>query len=125
MNGAEHGIPRRRLRRIERELRRSAPELASMLSIFSRLHSGEMMPGREQLRTSPVPGRHLLLWPMASIAFLVVYVAGGGAGAARSAAVAFGGRRTSHAGGRRAPRAWRLAAPQAGGDTWAGENFLL
>jgi hypothetical protein len=51
-NGVRHG--RRRLRRIDRELRRSDPELASMLSIFSRLNAGEMMPGRAA--AAPVAG---------------------------------------------------------------------
>ena len=55
MSDAQKRVPhgRRRLRRIDRELRRSDPELASMLSIFSRLNAGEMMPGWEQVRTSP------------------------------------------------------------------------
>ena len=100
MSDAQKRVPhgRRRLRRIGRELRRSDPELASMLSIFSRLNAGEMMPGREQLRTSPVLGWHLLLWPVASVAFLLVCVAGGGVGAARDAAVACGIRCTARDG---------------------------
>lgn len=56
MSDAQKRVPhgRRRLRRIDRKLRRSDPELASMLSIFSRLTAGETMPMREQLRRSPV-----------------------------------------------------------------------
>src|ERR1700733_6682715 len=79
MSDARKRVPRgrRRLRRIDRELRRSDPELASMLSIFSRLNAGETMPTREQLRRSPVLGWHLLQWPIASLAFLVVFAAGG------------------------------------------------
>lgn len=40
------------LRRIERRLRRSAPHLAAMLAIFTRLSAGEAATGREPL---PVP----------------------------------------------------------------------
>ena len=93
MSDAQKRVPhgRRRLRRIDRELRRSDPELAAMLSIFSRLNAGEMMPGWEQVRTSPVLDWHLPLWPLASVAFLIVFAAGGGSGAA----VACGARRTA------------------------------
>ena len=79
MSDAQKRVPRgrRRLRVIDRELRRSDPELASMLSIFSRLNAGEMMPGWEQVRTSPVLDWHLPLWPLASVAFLIVFAAGG------------------------------------------------
>jgi hypothetical protein len=95
MSDAQKRVPhgRRRLRRIDRELRRSDPELASMLSIFSRLNAGEMMPGWEQVRTPPVLDWHLPLWPLASLAFLVVFAAGGGSDAASRAAVACGARR--------------------------------
>jgi hypothetical protein len=101
MSDAQKRVPRgrRRLRRIDRELRRSDPELASMLSIFSRLNAGEMMPGWEQVRTSPVLDWHLPLWPLASVAFLIVFAAGGGSGAARGAAVACGARRTARPAG--------------------------
>jgi hypothetical protein len=97
MSDAQKRVPhgRRRLRRIDRELRRSDPELASMLSIFSRLNAGEMMPGWEQVRTSPVLDWHLPLWPIASLAFLIVFAAGGGSDAARCAAAACGARRTA------------------------------
>jgi hypothetical protein len=96
MSDARKRVPggRRRLRRIDRELRRSDPELASMLSIFSRLNAGKMMPGWEQVRTSPVLDWHLPLWPLASVAFLIVFAAGGGSDAARCAAV--GLRRAAH-----------------------------
>jgi hypothetical protein len=116
MNDAQNGVRpgRRRLRRIDRELRRSDPELASMLSIFSRLNAGEIMPGREQLRTSPVLDWHLLLWPIAGLAFLVIFAAGGGTVAARSAALACGVRRTARAG----------AGVRAGGGVRAGESLL-
>jgi hypothetical protein len=111
-NGVRHG--RRRLRRINRELRRSDPELASMLSIFSRLNAGEMMPGREQLRTSPALDWHLLLWPIACLAFLVIFAAGGGTVAARGAALACGVRRTARAHG----------GVRTGGGFRAGERLL-
>jgi len=97
MSDAQKHVPhgRRRLRRIDRELRRSDPELASMLSIFSRVNAGELMPGWEQVRTSRVLDWHLPLWPMASLAFLIVFAAGGGSDAARCAAVACGARRAA------------------------------
>jgi hypothetical protein len=80
MSDAQDRIPhgRRRLRRIDRELRRSDPELASMLAIFARLNVGEAMPGWEQVRPPPppAPGWHVLLWPIAGAAFLLVYAAG-------------------------------------------------
>jgi hypothetical protein len=102
MSDAQNSIPhgRRRLRRIDRELRRSDPELASMLAIFARLNAGEAMPGWEQLRAPPAPGWHVLLWPIASVAFLLGYAAGGGAGTPRGAALACGVRRR---GQRRSP----------------------
>lgn len=53
----------------------------------------------EQLRRSPVLGWHLLQWPIASLAFLVVFAAGGGSGAAHGAAVTCGVRRTARPGG--------------------------
>jgi hypothetical protein len=97
MSDAQDRIPqsRRRLRRIDRELRRSDPELASMLAIFARLNADEAMPGWEQVRPPPAPppGWHVLLWPIAGAAFLVVFAAGGGASTARSAAAACSGRR--------------------------------
>jgi len=74
-----------------------------MLAIFSRLNAGEAMPTREQLRRSPVLGWHLLQWPIASLAFLVVFAAGGESGAAHGAAhgaaVTCGVRRTARPGG--------------------------
>jgi hypothetical protein len=44
---------RRVLRRAAHALRRSDPELASMLSIFARLAGGEAMPAEEQLPPRP------------------------------------------------------------------------
>jgi hypothetical protein len=97
MSHAQDGIPhgRRRLRRIDRELRRSDPELAAKLAIFARLNAGEAMPGWEQLPPPPpaAPGWQVLLWPIAGAAFLVVLAAGGGTSTARGAAAACGARR--------------------------------
>jgi Protein of unknown function (DUF3040) len=56
---------RRLLRRIDRALSRSDPELAAMLSMFSRLNASEGMPARGQLRTAAAPGWHLMPWPAA------------------------------------------------------------
>jgi hypothetical protein len=102
MSHAQDGIPhgRRRLRRIDRELRRSDPELAAKLAIFARLNAGEAMPGWEQLPPPPpaAPGWQVLLWPIAGAAFLVVLAAGGGTSTARGAAAACGTRRPGRAG---------------------------
>jgi hypothetical protein len=77
----------RLLRRADHALRRSDPDLASMLSIFTRLTAAEAMPSGEQLR----PRRtwnwrawnwRVLLWPLAAVAFLIVFAAGGGSKAA-------------------------------------------
>jgi hypothetical protein len=59
---------RRLLRRIDRALRQSDPELAAMLSIFSRLNAGERMPAWEQLRTpEPSASWYMMPWPMAIV----------------------------------------------------------
>jgi hypothetical protein len=103
MRDAHNSIPRgqRRLRQIDCELRRSDPGLASMFAAFTRLNADETMPGWEQVRIPSSLGWHVLLWPIAALAFLVVYVAGGGASAARGAAVACGARRPARPAGRR------------------------
>jgi hypothetical protein len=74
----------RLLRRAERALCRSDPDLASMLSIFARLSAAERMPAREQLRPRPrlTWARRVLLWPAAAAAFLVGFAAGGRSSAA-------------------------------------------
>jgi hypothetical protein len=109
MSDAQKRVPhgRRRLRRIDRELRRSDPELASMLSIFSRLNAGEMMPGWEQMRTPRVLDWHLPLWPIASLAFLVVFAAGGGRRVGRGPRRGRGLQRAAHRAGRRPRPGWR------------------
>jgi hypothetical protein len=56
---------RRLLRRTDRALRRSDPQLAAMLAMFSRLHAGAGMPDREQLRAPGAPRWHLMPWPVA------------------------------------------------------------
>jgi hypothetical protein len=101
MSDAFISVPhsRRRLLRIDGHLRRSDPELAAMFALFSRLNAGETMPGWEQVRVPPVFGWHMLLWPVAALAFLLVFAAGGGTGAARGAAGACGGRRRARPGG--------------------------
>jgi len=50
----------RLLRRADHALRRSDPDLASMLSIFARLTAAEGMPAREQLRPRPAWARRVL-----------------------------------------------------------------
>ena len=68
----------RLLRRTDRALRQSDPDLASMLSIFARLTAAERMPAQEQLRSRLIWAWHVLLWPVGAAAFLVVFAAGGG-----------------------------------------------
>ena len=68
----------RLLRRTDRALSESDPDLASMLSIFARLSAAERMPAQEQLRSRLIWAWHVLLWPVGAAAFLVVFAAGGG-----------------------------------------------
>jgi hypothetical protein len=76
---------RRRLRGIARRLRRSDPDLASMLSGFGSLGAAEQLPSREQMPASRVWAR-----PLARLvdcaAFVLVCIAGGGLIASRRAA---------------------------------------
>lgn len=69
----------RLLRRADRALRRSDPDLASKLSIFARLAAAEQMPAQEQLRTRLrlTWARRVLQWPAAAAGFLVVFTGGG------------------------------------------------
>jgi len=78
----------RLLRRTDRALRESDPHLASMLSIFARITAAERLPAREQLRPGLTWAWGLLLWPAAAVAFLVVFVAGGGSRAATACSAA-------------------------------------
>jgi len=74
---------RRRLRRLDRALCRTDPGLAGQLATFTRIHVGQAMPAREQLRGKLAGVRRVLLWPVSGAAFLVVMAAGGGASRAR------------------------------------------
>lgn len=67
----------RLLRRADRALRRSDPDLASMLSIFTQLADAERMPAQEQLRPRLPWARRVLRWPVAAAVFLVVFAGGG------------------------------------------------
>jgi hypothetical protein len=84
----------RLLRRVDRALRRSDPDLASLLSVFGWLSAAEAMPARERLRPRPSWAWCVLLSPVAAVAylaaavaFLVVFAVGGGL----TAALACGG----------------------------------
>ncbi|MGH3294249.1 MAG: hypothetical protein ACRDP7_20830 [Trebonia sp.] len=68
----------RLLRRADRALCQSDPDLALMLSIFTRITASERLPAWEQLRPTMIWAWRVLLWPAAGAAFLVVFVAGGG-----------------------------------------------
>ena len=78
----------RLLRRADRALCQSDPDLASMLSIFARITAPERLPAWEQLRPKLTWALNVLLWPVAAAAFLVVFVAGGGSRAATACSVA-------------------------------------
>jgi hypothetical protein len=67
---------RRLLRRTDRALCRSDPELASRLAMFSRLNAAEIMPPWEQLPASEAPSWYLMPWPVAS-AMLGIWAAAG------------------------------------------------
>jgi hypothetical protein len=78
----------RLLRRADRALCQSDPDLASMLSIFARITAPERLPAWEQLRPKLTWALSILLWPAAAAAFLVVFVAGGGSSAATACSAA-------------------------------------
>jgi len=78
----------RLLRRTERALSASDPDLATMLSIFTRITVAERLPARAQLRSRLTWAWSVLLWPVAAAAFLVVFVAGGGSRAAAACSAA-------------------------------------
>jgi hypothetical protein len=59
----------RLLRRADRALCQSDPDLASMLSIFARITASERLPAWEQLRPKAAWARRVLLWPVAAAAF--------------------------------------------------------
>jgi hypothetical protein len=77
----------RLLRRADRALCQSDPDLASMLSIFARLTAAERMPAREQLRPRLAWVWRVLRWPAAA-ALLVVFAAGRGSSAATACGAA-------------------------------------
>jgi len=72
----------RLLRRTDRALSESDPDLASMLSIFARITAAERLPAWEQRRHRLGWVGRAALWPVAAAAFLVVFAAGGGSRAA-------------------------------------------
>jgi hypothetical protein len=67
----------RLLRRADRALTESDPDLASMLSIFARIASAETLPAWEQLGQRLTRALSILLWPVAALVFLVVFMADG------------------------------------------------
>ena len=78
----------RLLRRADRALTESDPDLASMLSIFARITAAERLPDWEQRRPRLAWTGRAALWPVAALAFLVVFVAGGGSRAAMACSAA-------------------------------------
>src|SRR5512146_408868 len=75
---------RRLLRRIERGLRRSDPELAAMLAIFAQLHASEVLAGPEQ-RVSV----HRTAWLRDAVARLAAGLSGCAGALARAASTAW------------------------------------
>jgi hypothetical protein len=67
----------RLLRRADRALTESDPDLATMLSIFARIASAETLPAWEQLGQRLTRALSILLCPVAALVFLVVFMADG------------------------------------------------
>ena len=67
----------RLLRRADRALTESDPDLATMLSIFARIASAETLPAWEQLGQRLTRALNVLLCPLVAIVFLVVFMADG------------------------------------------------
>ena len=65
------------LRRVDHALCRSDPHLASLLSIFAQLNAAEAMPAGERLRPQPSWPWRVLLWPVAAIVFLAMFMVDG------------------------------------------------
>ncbi len=82
----------RLLRRTDRALSESDPDLAAMMSIFALITAAERLPAWEQLRPRLSWAWDALLWPVAVVVFLVVFVAGGGSRAATACSAAVRGR---------------------------------
>jgi len=85
----------RLIRRVDRALRRSDPDLASLLSAFEWRNAAEAMPARERLRPRMSWAWCVLLSPVVAVAclvaavgFLVVFAAGGGLAAASACGAA-------------------------------------
>lgn len=76
------------LRGVDRALSQSDPDLASMLSIFTRINAADRMPSWERLRPKLTFALSALLWPAAAAVFLVIFVGGGGSRAATACTVA-------------------------------------
>jgi hypothetical protein len=78
----------RLLRRADRALCQSDPDLAAMLSIFTQMTAADRLPAREQLQSKLTRAWSVLLWPLAAVVFLVVFIVGGGSRAATNYGVA-------------------------------------
>ena len=76
----------RLLRRADRELSESDPDLASMLSIFARVTAAERLPDWEQLGARLTRALSVLLWPVAAVVFLAFFIADGEIRPARACA---------------------------------------
>ena len=67
----------RLLRRADRALTQSDPHLASMLAIFAQIASPDRLPAWEQLGARLTRALSVLLWPVAAIVFLAMFIVDG------------------------------------------------
>jgi hypothetical protein len=67
----------RLLRRADRALTQSDPHLASMLAIFAQIASPDRLPAWEQLGARLTRALSVLLWPVAAIVFLAIFIIDG------------------------------------------------
>ena len=67
----------RLLRRADRALSESDPDLATMLSIFAQISAAEGLPAWEQLGARLTRALTIALWPVAALVFLAYFIADG------------------------------------------------
>ncbi len=72
----------RHLRHVDRALCQSDPDLAAMLSTFTQTTAAYRLPAWEQLQPKLTRVLSVLLWSLAALIFLLVFIGGGGSRAA-------------------------------------------
>jgi hypothetical protein len=78
----------RLLRRADRALCQSDPDLAAMLSNFTQTTGAYRLPAWEQLQPKLTRALSVLLWPLAAVVFVLVFIGGGGSRAAAACGAA-------------------------------------